>query len=154
MYLIKNKNLYSSNLYSKFINNLIYTNIKNKIENLIQYSFYYWKKLLGNSCFFYFLESLLKIRPLIGFYVYIVKKKKKKQIKIKPYFMSFKNRWQKAIYWLSRSLKMDIGKHNISVNIINEIYNIVFLDKSNSLKQKTKYYKTILSFKSSKNFKW
>ena len=154
MLLIKKSNLYTSHLFNKFINKLIYKNLKKKIEHLIYNSFFYWKKLLGNSSVFYFFESLLKIRPLINFYIYTVKKKKKKQIKIKPYFMSFRNRWHKAIYWLSRSLKMDIGKQNIIINMINELYNINFLDKSQSLKQKAKHYKTILSFKTSKNFKW
>ena len=37
-------------------------------------------------------------------------------------------------------------------NFINELYNIVYNEKSNALKQKIKYYKTILLFKTSKNF--
>lgn len=38
-------------------------------------------------------------------------------------------------------------------NIINELYDVVFFDKSNALCQKIKHYKTILMFKSSKNLK-
>lgn len=154
MNLIKKDNLFFSNLFSKFLNSLIYTNYKKKLNNLLMNSFFYWKKVLGTVPIFYFFESLLKLRPLIGFYIYITKKKKKKHIKIKPYFMNFKNRWLKAIYWLSRSLKMELGTHSLSINFINELYSIVFLEKGNSLQQKTKYYKTILSFKTSKNFRW
>lgn len=124
------------------------------MEKLVYFSFFYWKKLLNTIPVFYFFESILKIRPLIGFYIYIIKKKKKKQVKIKPYFMSFRNRWQKAIYWFTRSIKIEMSKQKFYVNLINELYSILFLDKSNSLKQKMKYYKTILLFKTSKNFKW
>ena len=154
MYLIKKDNIFLSKLFSKFINNLIYTNLKKKINNIIFNSFYYWKKLLGTNSIFFFFESLIKLRPLVGFYVYVIKKKKKKSIKIKPHFMNFKNRWLKAIFWLSRSLKINISKNSLLINFINELYSIVFLDRGNSLQQKTKYYKTILSFKTSKNFKW
>jgi hypothetical protein len=47
---------------------------------------------------FFFFQALLSVRPVIGFYLYIIKKKQKKTIKIKPYYMSFLGRWQKAIY--------------------------------------------------------
>ena len=92
MYLIKRDNIFLSKLFSKFINNLIYTNLKKKINNIIFNSFYYLKKLLGTNSIFFFFESLIKLRPLVGFYVYVIKKKKKKSIKIKPHFMNFKNR--------------------------------------------------------------
>lgn len=154
MYLTKKNNIFFSKLISKLINNLIYNNLKKKIENLIYLSFFYWKKYLGTSPIYFFFESVLKLRPLVGFYIYVAKKKKKKRIKIKPYFMNFKNRWLKAIFWFSRSLKIDMGRQNLPVNIINEIFSIIFLEKGHSLKQKAKYYKTILSFKTSKNFKW
>ena len=151
---VKTENIYMSHLLLHFINSLIFLNLKIKIEKLIYGSFFYWKKQLNTIPLFYFFETLLKIRPLIGFYIYVVKKRKKKKIKIKPYFMSFRARWQKAIYWFSRSLKMDFGKNNLSSSILIEIYNIVFFEKSRVLQQKIKYYKTILLFKTSKNYKW
>ena len=66
--------------------------------------------------------------------------------------MTFLARWQKAIYWLSRSIKLE--KEILIYNFLNEIHNIVFLEKSNALRQKIKYYKTILLFKSTKRYKW
>jgi ribosomal protein S7 len=149
---IKINNNYMSKLFSKFINRLIFLNLKQKIENFIQYGFFYWKKQLNSISIFYFFEALLKVRPLVGFYSYIIKKKNKKKIKIKPYFMNFLARWQKAIYWLSRSIKMQNEK--IYLNFINEIYNIIFFEKGNTIKQKMKFYKTIILFKTSKNYKW
>lgn len=49
---------------------------------------------------------------------------------------------------------MENDKQKLCFSVINELYNIVFLEKSNTLKQKIKFYKTILLFKSSKNYKW
>lgn len=48
---------------------------------------------------------------------------------------------------------MGLGKNSFLINFVNELYSIVILEKGNSLQQKTKYYKTILSFKTSKNFR-
>ena len=151
---IKTDNIFISKLFHKFINHLIYTSLKIKIEKLILFSFFYWKKQLNSIPLFYFFEALLKVRPLIGFYIFIIKNKKQQKIKIKPYFMNLYSRWQKAIYWFSRSLKMETGKLNLPYIFINELYNIVFLEKSNTLVQKIKYYKTILLFKTSKNYNW
>ncbi len=148
----KKDQLYFSNLFLKFINTLIFCNLKLKIETWIYNCFFYWKRQLNSIPLFYFFESLLKVRPLIGFYIYAIKKKNKKRLKIKPYFMRYPARWQKAIYWLSRSVKIE--KEKLFFNLINELYCIVFLEKSNTLRQKMKYYKTILLFKTSKNFKW
>ena len=149
---IKIENIYMCKLFSKFINTLIFKNLKFKLEKHIYNSFFFWKKILNSLPIFYFFEALLKIRPLIGFYIYIIKKKQKKKIKIKPYFMGFIARWQKGIYWLTRSIKMQ--SENLLFNFINDLYNIVYNDKSNALKQKVKFYKTILLFKTSKNFLW
>jgi len=49
---------------------------------------------------------------------------------------------------------MDTQKINFAFNLINELYNITFLEKSNALRQKSKYYKTILLFKTTKNYQW
>lgn len=152
--MINNKveSVYFSKIFIKFLNSFIFFTLKLKIEKNIFFSFFYWKKQLNTICIFYLFESLFKIRPLIGFYIYIIKKKKKKKIKIKPYFLTFWARWQKAIYWLSRSIKIQV--ENFCFNIINEFYNIIFFDHSNALLQKIKYYKTILLFKTSKHYKW
>ena len=149
---IKTENVYLSKLILKFINILIFVTLKTKMEKFLYFSFFYWKKLLNTIPLFYFFETLLKIRPVIGFYIYIIKINKKNKIKIKPYFMTFTARLQKAIYWLSRSIKIE--KEKLSFNIINEFYNIVFFNRSNALLQKMKFYKTILLFKTSKRYKW
>lgn len=47
---------------------------------------------------------------------------------------------------------MDSNKIKFSYNVINELYNIIFFEKSNALRQKNKYYKTILLFKTTKNY--
>jgi hypothetical protein len=150
----KNKveSVYLSKIFLKFINSFIFFQLKIKIEKQIFVSFFYWKKQLNTICIFYLFESLLKIRPLIGFYIYVIKKKKIKKIKIIPYFLTFWARWQKAIYWLSRSVKMQSAK--FSFKIINELYNLIVFEKSNALTQKLKFYKTIVLFKTSKHFKW
>jgi len=152
---IKKEPIYLSKLFLHFINNFIFINLRLKMEKIIYFSFFQWKKQLSVIPIFYFFETLLKIRPIIGFYLYIIKKKrKKKKIKIKPYYMTFKRRWQKAIYWLTRTLKMEREKQQLSFGIINELYSIVFFGKSLALKQKKRHYNTILLFKSSKNYKW
>lgn len=146
--------IYNSKLLLKFINTLIFLNLKKKIEKLLIFSFFYWKKQLNTIPIFYFFESLLKLRPVMGFYIFVIIKKKKKKIKIKPHFMNFWARWQKAIYWLTRSIKFDKEKTKFSFILMNELYNIVFFEKSNSINQKTKHYKTILLFKTTKNYLW
>lgn len=150
----KKDSIYNSKLLLKFLNTLIFLNFKRKIENLINFSFFFWKKQLNTLPIFYFFESVLKLRPVMGFYIFIITKKKKKKLKIKPHFMNFWARWQKSIYWLTRSLKLDKQKIKFSFNLINELYNIVFFEKSNALNQKKKYYRTILLFKTTKNYQW
>lgn len=152
--LIKQDNIYMSKLFVKFINCFIFTNIKFKMEKLMYLTFFFWKKQLNKVPLFYFFEALLKLRPLIGFYIYIVKTKQAKRVKIKPHFMSFESRWKKAIYWLSRSIKMEREKYNFINNITTELLTTINTEKSISLLQKVKYYKTILSFKTTKNFTW
>lgn len=153
-FIIKHENIYMSKLLLKFINAFLFTNLKIKIEKLVYYSFFYWKKQSNNLALFYLFEALFKIRPLIGFYIYIIKTKQTKKIKIRPYFMPFEARWQKAIYWFSRSIKMENQKQSFLLTVSDELYNVTQLDKSSSLSQKIKYYKTILSFKTSKNYTW
>jgi hypothetical protein len=41
---------------------------------------------------FYFFEALLKLKPVMGFYLFIITKKQKKKIKIKPHFMGLSAR--------------------------------------------------------------
>ena len=151
---LKRDNIYMSKLFLKFINSFIFTSLKFKMEKLIYNTFFFWKKQLNIIPLFFLFEALFKIRPLIGFYIYIVKTKQNKKIKIKPHFMPFEARWKKAIYWLSRSIKIDRDKQSFFSNIINEVLNITTLEKGISLQQKIKYYKTILSFKTSKNYIW
>jgi len=95
---LKKEHIYTSSLLLKFFNNFIFNNLKCKMERLIYFSFFYWKKHSNLMPLFFFFESLLKVRPLLGFYLYIIKRKKIKKIKITPYFMPFENRWKKAIY--------------------------------------------------------
>lgn len=146
--------LYMSQLFLKFLNTLIFFNLKLKMEKLIYLSFFYWKKKYKTTPLFFFFQALLSVRPLIGFYLYIIKKKQKKTIKIKPYYMSFLGRWQKAIYWFTRIFKIEHTKKGLSHIILYEIYNITYNNLSPILKQKIKFYQTILFFKSTKNYKW
>lgn len=146
--------LYMSKLFLKFLNTLIFFNFKLKMENLIYASFFFWKKKYKTTPLFFFFQALLTARPLIGFYLYIIKKKQKKTIKIKPYYMSFKGRWQKAIYWFTRFFKIEHTRTGLITTIIYEIYNITYSNVSSILKQKIKFYQTILFFKSTKNYKW
>lgn len=62
------------------------------------FSIFYWKKHGLGTFMYYFLEALLKVRPLIGLYTYIIKNKKRIIIKICPHYMAFIARWRKALY--------------------------------------------------------
>lgn len=146
--------LYMSKLFLKFLNTLIFFNLKLKMEKLIYLSFFYWKKKYKTAPLYFFFQALLAVRPLIGFYLYVIKKKQKKTIKIKPYYMSFSGRWQKAIYWFTRIFKIEHTTKGLSNGIMYEIYNISYAHSSPVLKQKIKFYQTILFFKSTKNYKW
>jgi ribosomal protein S7 len=86
---IKKDYIYSSKLLLKFINTLIFLSFKRKIEKLVNFSFYYWKKQLNNIPIFYFFEAILKLRPVMGFYIFIITKKKKKKSKNKTTFYEF-----------------------------------------------------------------
>lgn len=68
--------------------------------------------------------------------------------------MTFMGRWQKAIYWFTRVFKIEQTKKGLYNIILQEIYNITCLNVSPILKQKIKFYQTILFFKSTKNYKW
>lgn len=146
--------IYMSKLFLKFLNTLIFFNLKIKIEKFIYVSFFLWKKTYKTTPLFFFFQALLEVRPLIGFYLYISKKKQKKIIKIKPYYLSFIGRWQKAIYWFTRGLKTNLYMHGFYTSFVQELFNITYLNVSNVLKQKLKFYQTILLFKSTKNYKW
>jgi len=150
----RKEHIYMSKLLLKFINTLIFSNFKIKMQKLLYYSFFFWKRQLNTIPMYYFFETILKLRPVMGFYVFIITKKKKKKIKIKPHFMNFWARWQKAIYWLTRSIQMEKGTITFFFNLINHLYNIIFFEKSNALRQKIKYYRTILLFKTTKNYLW
>lgn len=153
--ILKKENIYMSKLLLKFINAFVFINLKRKIENKIYLSFFFWKKQLNSNAIFFFLESLLKLQPLFGFYVYIIKKKTQKKLKLRPFFMLLEKRWKKAVYWISRSIKATPRQHhNFSITISNEIYNISILNKGQALAQKSKHYKTILKLKTTKNHKW
>ena len=49
---------------------------------------------------------------------------------------------------------MEREKYNFIDNITNELLDTINTEKSNSVQQKVKYYKTILRFKTSKNYTW
>jgi len=68
--------------------------------------------------------------------------------------MSFSGRWQKAIYWFTRIFKIEHTTKGLSNGVMYEIYNISYANNSPVLKQKIKFYQTILFFKSTKNYKW
>ena len=151
---LKKDNIYMSKLLLKFTNLFIYTNLKKKVEKKIYISFFFWKKQFNYNPLFFFFESLLKLRPILGFYIYIVKKKKIKKIKIKQFFMKFNNRWKKAIYWISRSIKIIKNDITFAIAITNELYNISILNGGQALLQKSKHYKALTVHKTSKNLRW
>lgn len=62
------------------------------MEKLILVSFFLWKKAFFVLPILSMYEALVKIRPLVGFYLYFIKKKRKKIFKIIPYYMSIISR--------------------------------------------------------------
>lgn len=144
---------YLSTIFLKFINNWIFWRVKAKMEKLILVSFFLWKKAFFVLPILSMYEALVKIRPLVGFYLYFIKKKRKKIFKIIPYYMSIISRWRKAVYWLSLSIKSSFYT-SILNRIFHEFYSINFFQKSKAINQKYKYYKLILLHKSSKHYKW
>jgi ribosomal protein S7 len=109
-----------------------------------------------NCCpIFFFFEVLEKIKPSIGLKFYKKKHKKKKFTKVTatPLFLTLSAQYRKAIYWLSKSIKVRHEKKLI-LKIVNELYGINFLNVGESLKKKTEYYKFGVMFKVTKRFKW
>lgn len=149
----KRDNIFQSKLFLKFINNWCFLKLKIKIEQNVYQACFYWKKYLGFLFILYFFESIITIRPLIGFYRYIIKKKRRKIIKIIPHYMSYYSRWNKGIFWFVRSIQIRY-ENKLYLKVINELFDINFLKISSAIKHKLLNYKIVVLYKSSKNYKW
>lgn len=145
-----NEAFFNSKWLSKFINQCLQKGKKFKIEKIIYYNFFFFKKKLNFSSLFLFFEILEKIKPTIGLKIYIVSKKKTKAI---PFFLHLGLQYKKALYWLSVSIVMR-KETTILYKIHNEFYDIVIKEVGDSLKKKKNYYKYTILFKTVKRFKW
>jgi len=63
--------------------------MKLRAEKIIYHACFSLKKFLFVIPVFYLIEALLKIRPLVGFKLYKSKKKRKKLLKLSPYYIPF-----------------------------------------------------------------
>lgn len=104
-----------------------------------------------NCCpIFFFFEALEKIKPIIGLKFY--KQKKRIKITVIPYFLTLASQYKKAIFWISKAIKLRFEKKLIS-KISNELYAINVLNLGESLKKKKECYKYAIMFKTVKRFK-
>lgn len=89
----------NTNFIIKFINHCIFFTIRKKILNLINLVVFIWKRSLNVSFFTFFYESILKLKPFLGFHFYIVKRKNRKRIiKLKSFLLDLSSRINKGIY--------------------------------------------------------
>jgi hypothetical protein len=144
---------FCSALYCKFLNNWISLGIRFKIERFGYETLFIWKKRLNFNFLFFFLESITRLKPIIGYYLFIINRNRKKLIKIHPYLLNENIRWRRSILWFCRSVQISTEFTLVS-KVLSEVYNINFLNKSNALLYKIKHYTTISTYKTSKNYLW
>jgi len=101
----------------------------------------------------YVSAAIGKLRPSVGFYLYIIKKRRKKVFKVRPYYMPYSVRWQKSMSWIRMAIS-NRNENKFYLRLLNEVYLVLFYTKGFSLALKTKHYKIILLYKSSKHYKW
>jgi hypothetical protein len=144
---------FCSSLYFKFLNNWIFLSIRFKMERFGNEILFIWKKRLNFGFLFFFFESLLRLKPIIGYHIFIINRNRKKLIKIHPYLLNEIVRWRRSIIWFCRSVRLSAEGSFID-KILAEVYNITFLNKSNALLYKIKHYTIISNHKTSKNYLW
>ena len=92
MLIIRNKNIYNSKIFEKFINKLFLKGKKSKYLKIINLTLKNLKIRKIKPIFFFFL-ILEKIKPI--FFFSKIKKKRKKKIKVtyKPFLLSIKQQY-------------------------------------------------------------
>lgn len=145
--------LYKSKWLSKFINQCGFAGNKHTSEGIIFSIFFFLKKKLKISPLFFFFEVIEKIKPIIG--LKLQKKKSLSDIVVKasPFLLDVPSRYKKAIFWLSRSVKIP-GGSTFFVKVFKEFYAILFLNNGLSCKKKKEYYGYALLYKKIRKFRW
>jgi hypothetical protein len=137
-----------------FINKLSFILIRSKLETVLMMASLLLKKYYNLNLWFCFFESILKLKPIIGAYIFIIQRKGKKKIRhIYPYLLHKENRNKKALSWLIISLKLRKSL-NIIGKLIEEISFLSLFNKSQALNYKKKYYSNIFIYKIGKNYLW
>jgi len=134
--------------------NWIFLCIRFRIEKFSNEILFLWKKKLNCPFIFFFLEAIYKLKPILGYNLFIVKKKnRKKLIKIHPFLLNERMRTNRAIFWLCRAIKLRV-EFSFTLKVLCEIFSINFLHTSLALLQKIKSYTIISVNKTSKNYLW
>jgi len=80
-----------------FINKLALSIIRSKLVKVLESTIIYFKLNLNLNFFFFLFEAISKIKPIMGAYIFIIEKKKKKTRQLYPYILTKDNRFKKAL---------------------------------------------------------
>lgn len=122
-------------------------------EYIISSVFFLFKKKLRIAPLFFFFEVIEKIKPIVGLKLYKKQRKKINGVIALPYLLDIPLRYKKAIFWLSRAIKLRVGS-TFFVKIFQEFYDILFLNSGLSYKKKKEYYGYSMLYKKVHKFKW
>ena len=145
--------IFKSKWLSKFINCLFVSGKKWKIEKLVYFSFFYFKKYFDWNGLLLLFECLEYLKPKIGFKLNRKIKSKKKNIQGYPILLKTNSQYKKAIFWLIKAIQLGKERHFYD-KIQMEIKNINFNKITYSIKKKKDYYAHAILFKTIKKFKW
>jgi len=148
-------NIFSSGIYHSFVNNWIFICSRFKIFIILQSVFIIWKKSLDSQLIFFVYEGVSKLRPILGYNFYLLKRKNKRRIyKLRVFLLNRNTRNKKAIRWLIKGICLHSNNLGLQNKILAELYNLNFLQQGYSLKYKILYYQNLISNKTSRNFLW
>ena len=100
------------------------------------------KKKIKMSPFFFFFESIERVRFYILLQIFEQKKKRALKKVIIPIFVKRNNRYKKAILFLSKSIKLR-KEFLLSDKISNELFELLLYAKSNIFLKKIEIYNYI-----------
>lgn len=146
-------NIFFSNWINSFITILLTKGNKHCIENSLYFAFILIKKKFNVCCLFLYFEIVEKLKSVVNLKITKLPKKKSYIIKVVPNIITFSKQYKKGIRWLSKALKKQ-KKNPFSILCIFEFYNIIYKKTSISLLTKLDYYKYLLKFNLTKNFKF
>jgi len=154
MYLRSVNNEQLLKILNIFINKLIVNIIRCKLDRFLNFTIFYWKKYSNLQFLFFLYEGVLKLRPIIGAYVFIIKRNRMKKKKyILPYVLNKERRIKRALSWLISSIRFR-KEHLLLQRVTVELYSLNILSTGKALIYKKAYYKSIIVYKIGKNYLW